>query len=66
MSRKTAGYTCFPTKLVRFTHKWNDGILERWNNGFLIHCIEKYHVSRNKPNMDCKNINSKYMSFEGD
>ncbi len=21
-------------KLVRFAHNWNDGMLERWNNGF--------------------------------
>ena len=21
-------------KLVRFAHNWNDGILEKWNNGF--------------------------------
>ena len=25
---------CPGNKLVRFAHNWNDGILEKWNNGF--------------------------------
>jgi hypothetical protein len=29
--------------LVRFAHNWNDGMLEYWNIGSVMHLIEKYH-----------------------
>ncbi len=31
--------------LVRFAHNWNDGMMEYWNIGSVLHRIEKYHDS---------------------
>jgi hypothetical protein len=41
--------------------KWNDGILEQWNDGklstFVFHLVEKEYGSWDKPTMDRKKIN---------
>ena len=37
---------CSGNKLVRFAHNWNDGILEKWNNGFWLPARRSYASER--------------------